>query len=438
MSDIIDRVKLEAIANEDYGFKARMAQIFHMKSEVDIDPNNLIITTLILESKNESILYAFIYSELFKGVVKPKYYCATPSFGSKDGEYRPKICRFENIDILWNSHSSVMNEVEDYIALKKNRMDWKLKYNHLYTSDVSDNKYERLIEKSNVGNQLFIVLWFNSIYNLFYGMTEIHANEKFNILLGFEGTTLAKDLKFFSGLSSRHTEAVLQQIKHTQDYFYAKPGIGQSFRLGQKIVPLSIADITHIYSMGNKPWREILVSKRLCDLVINRICPGFAISLNSFYINRGTSSIFDNPAQIARVQLSTAASQVVKILRAAKNEIPGLINNVKLIDESLKEWTADRLTSLEELIGDAVSYSDKEIILSDYVLCTFSEFMGKTLYNAIESCMRSETYNSYLGDLIGNDDTFAKFMFEFLYCFLSANYRAGVIHTDVHLNKSDV
>ncbi len=428
--------------NKEYGFSARSDQIANMRQSVSVDPRYLVISTfrlvLPIGAKSESVLYAFLYSELKDDVIVPKYFCANPSFESKDGEYRPKIGKYENLEVMVEAYPGLLDDIDTYLTAKKEHMGWSTEVTHFYTFKTNDScihDFKRLIDSKHLQNKLLYIMWFSSIYNIYYGMIEVHTNEKFNRVLGFTGTTLAKDTKFIHDMMEKYSDKSLRHLRQLQHYFYSNPKLEQSFRLGQKIIPLSLIEAQRVYSIGYKPWRELLVSTKLADLVVNRICPSFAMTVGYFYIERGEAELFDNTAQTIRTELSKAATGIAQMLRRAKTLAIESESKLPVVETVLKEWAHEKFQSLDEIMDEAIMYNKKEMILSNVALCIFSEFMGKTLHNAIESAMRSELYNESLGDILGNSDTFAKFIFEFMYGFLCANYHGGVIHSDVHLNN---
>ncbi len=432
----------EADKHNKYGFQMRAIQIANMKQEVSIDPSKLAVSVFrlqLMSSKlTESVLFAFVYSELSSdGSIKPKYFCANPSFESRDGEYRPKIGRYDNLDSMSSTYPDLLNDVDTYITSKKMNMGWSVETDHFYNfeSAGAQKKYERTITTLQLSNRLLMVIWFSSIYNIYYGMIEVHTNEKFNRVLGFTGTSLAKDTKFFHSLEEQYGSTKLRHLRQLQDYFYTDPQLEKSFRLGQKIIPLSLIEVERIYSVGYKPWRELLISTHLGDLVVNRICPMFAINVGFFYIERGESNLFDNAAQVVRTEMSKAATGIAHMLHNARSMAHNADAKSTIEEESLRSWSHDKFAALNEIMDEAIVFNKKEMILSHAALCIFSEFMGKTLHNAIESAMRSEVYDQYLGGFLTDQRIFAKFVFEYMYGLLCANYHGGVIHTDVHLNN---
>lgn len=434
----------EADKHSEYGHTSRMLQISNIKTEMILKPDNIIVSAFRLIMGNDSIVYAFLYTEANIDSITeftPKYFCANPPFESKDGEYRPKVGRYENLHVMRQTYSDLLDDIDEYITSKKADMGWSYSVSHSYPTKF-DNitmtaAYEKFIESIDVGNKLLMIIWYNSIYNIYYGMIEVHTNEKFSRVLGLEGRQLISDTEFFSEIETKYTSDVIRHLRQLQDYFYANPKLEKSFRLGQKLIPLSLIESQRVYSIGYKPWRELLVSSRLGDLVINRICPAFSVISRYMYIMANPSSVlFDNNAQMVKVEISKSAMQITDLLKQASivsnTTYNALMTN---ITESLKTFVEDKYYVLNDLIDDTISYNKKEMVLSDVVLAIFSEFMGKTLHNAIESAIRSKLYNSYLGDILGRHETFAKFMFEYVYAFLCSNYHKGIVHADIHLNN---
>ena len=236
------------------------------------------------------------------------YYCATPSFESKDGEYRPKVCRFDNLQIIADAYPEMLAEIDDYVTAKKTKMNWSIEIENFCHHDNCT------VSIAGLGHKLLLVMWYGCIYNLYYGMIEIHLNEKFNKILGFGGD----DMQFFKSLEKKYGEEAVRHLRQLQDYYYANPDLESSVRLGQKIIPLSLIEAQRPFSIGYKPWRELLVSNRLSDLVINRVCPAFSVQSTYFYIYQGDRMLFDNAAQIMRIDVSRSALLIAQTLAEAK------------------------------------------------------------------------------------------------------------------------
>lgn len=394
------------------GYETRMAQIRHLKTEIAVDSQHTIVTTFKLIFKGESIVFAFLYST----ENGHKYYCANPSFESKDGEYRPKVSRYENLDIISKTYPQMIEEIDDYVTSKKSKMNWTIEIEHFCHQDSCS------MNIAGLGHRLLLVMWYGCIYNIYYGMIEVHLNEKFNRIFGFG----AADMQFFKSLESKYGHESVRHLRQLQDYYYANPDLETSVRLGQKIIPLSLIEAQRPFSIGYKPWRELLVGGRLSDLVVNRICPAFAISSTYFYIYQGDRMLFDNEAQIMRIDVSRSALLIARTLTEAKKQ------------SQFEEWEDDKIVRMKELLDEPLLYSKQELIMSEVALCIFTEFMGKTLHNAIQSAMRSDLYNRYIGNILNKSSTMRKFMFEYVYALLCVNHHYGIIHGDLHLNNLSI
>ena len=64
--------------------------------------------------------------------------------------------------------------------------------------------------------------------------------------------------------------------------------------LGQKIIPVKYGDSKDINNIKINAYRELYISKKVSDLVINNICNGFSVFYTWFKISNIDKNLFNN------------------------------------------------------------------------------------------------------------------------------------------------
>jgi hypothetical protein len=372
------------------------------------------------------------------------YFVLGGSFISKDGEYRSSCISSRNYKYIGTSHlQPILSDIMEYIRSKISDRRWLISKEYFYPTD-SKKFLETTLEYylHILQYEILSLVWFNLMYNVKLKLIENHINDKFTkIMLEHKD----EDLEFFNILIKRHGNenielfrTLLNNIKLDTVH---SPNI-DSTKIGQKIIPLSVSEVQHPFNIRYKPWREYIISVYLSKMVINYVSPGFFITNSWFYIKNSRKGLFDNDIQYEKMQRSELATQITQLLiRANLFTQENITQKKKLLKKNKKmvnSIISEKFKTLSKKINDPINYAKEEIIMSNVALCFMTEYVGRTMMDVITLCKSSTFYNKLIGSPFSFNGSvyFKKYMFDMCYNLYCMNYRAGIIHGDLHLNNA--
>ena len=444
-----------------YGSYNRLNTLVAFGYFLDFDIVNMICTTFKifdLQTNTESI-YSFGYiekeSKIQKRGIKPintpfeyRYFTTGSSFLSKDGEYRVGLISINNITSILAMPiiQNIFQEVSTYLHKKLIDRKMILTKEYFYPTDA-DKTIETDLEyySFEIQKDLFAVAWFNTMFNLHLGIIENHLNKKYKqIMFKYK----KDDLEFFNKLVIKYSFKQMSKLRYISNHIFLATNLAitkkeTATKVGQKIIPLSIAEVQNPFNIRFKPWREYLISTHLSDYIVNNVSPGFFITNSWFYIKNSRKGLFDNDIQFERMQRSELAVQITELLSRAKIFTYENIHDQKAISKKLTKKTintyiSNKFKELSEKIQDPIDYAKEEIIMSNVAFCIISEYVGRTIMDVVLLSKSSSYYDKLIGSpfTLAGYPLFTKYMFELCYNLYCMNIRSGIIHGDLHLNNA--
>ena len=423
---------------------------------------NVVDTICILfklrwEEKNIDAIYSYSFIEETKktkdGFVKKgeknniayKYFTLGGSFISKDGEFRSTIIPFQNIRTIKQlpMFKNILHDLLKYISREYLDREIYIKKEFFYPNDSKRN-FTVQIEYHTWEIQLGLLsfVFFNTFYNLKNGIVENHLNEKFKEIIF---SNKKKDLEFFNNLIKTYSLKTIKELRFMLNHVFLDDDINKLSnvemfpKLGQKIIPLSIAESQNPFNIRFKPWREYLINNFLSNLVVNNVSPGFFLSNSWFYIKNARKGLFDNEIQYDKMQRSELAIQITDLLSKAQLFTHENINelDIKKIKKQNISFISHKFKELANQIQEPIDYAKEDIIMSNVALCMISEYVGRTLWDVLLISKSSSEYYKDIGMPFSSCgfSIFSKYMFEICYNLYCMNSIAGILHGDLHLNN---
>jgi hypothetical protein len=440
-----------------YGSYNRLSAIITFGYFLDINIVDTICTTFKFRDtkSNKEAIFSFGYYESITkdnknttsykphgGKYAYKYFTIGGSFLSKDGEYRVGFIKIQNLHSIFSDPqlNGLFTNIKEYLIKKLNDRQIILFKEFFYpTGDKKEIEIELEYYTHALQYNLFVLTWFNDMYNEHCNIVENHLNKKYkDIMFRYK----KEDLEFINILIKRHGYDALSKLRYFSNHVFTKNKITSKengTKIGQKIIPLSIAEAQNPFDLLYKPWREYLISLYLSNLVINNISPGFFITNTWFYIKNSRKGLFDNDIQYEKMNRSELAIQITDLLNRAQIYTHENIEQRKTISKThIKSWISNKFKNLSDKIQQPIDYAKEDIIMSNVALCIISEYVGRTIMDVISLSKSSP----YYGNLIGHPFTqkgykyFSKYMFEICYNLYCMNSVGGVIHGDLHLNNA--
>lgn len=377
---------------------------------------------------------------------KSRYFTIGPSYSSKDGEYRAGMISYDNINIIKSTPiiQNIFQDIFEYINKKSIQRGWVFLKEYFFPTDekkIIQNELE--YNSFQIQFELFNLTWFNTMYNLYLNFVENHINNKFKKIM-FKHSK--EDLVFFKSLIKKYSIEQMELLRYLSNNVLTGKVLKSRSKnkIGQKIIPLSIAEAQNPFDIRYKPWCEYLISLYLSDFIVNKISPGFFITNSWFYIKNSRKGLYDNDIQYEKMHRSDLAIQITELLtRAQIYTQENIINKKKLnktINKTINTYISEKFKILHNKIQDPVDYAKEEIIMSNVTLCIISEYVGRTIWDVILSSKTSNYYNKLIGEpfSLAGYPIFTKYMFELCYNLYCMNSIAGIIHGDLHLNNATI
>lgn len=377
-----------------------------------------------------------------------RYFSIGGSYISKDGEYRSNIISGNNIREIYNiiSLKNMEMEIIEYLKDKLTTRKMIIIKDYFFPTDEKKLLIENGMEYGSyrIEFTIFSLSWLVLMINVDLNIVENNLNAKYQeIMLKYKD----EDLVFYQSLKKKYSSDDMTKMRFLINHIGIKDLASKRVditKIGQKIIPLSIAEAQNPFNIRYKPWREYLISLHLSDLVINYISPGFFIINQWYYIKNSRKGLFDNDIQYEKMERSELAEQITNLLNRADiythENINKPQNTSKNINKTIDSWISNKFKKLSKKIQDPIDYAKEEIIMSNVALGFFSEYVGRTFMDFITLCKTSAYYNKLVGDpfTLNGYPIFAKYMFDICYNLLCMNNISGIIHGDLHLNNATI
>ncbi len=429
-----------------------------------------------------------------------KYVCLGQSLISRDGEYRNRVNLFDSFMAIKKYFIEPWEDLEEYILAFIKGAGFVLYNEFYYPSARMQEKHSDDMESSLASSRLDIHFlignWFGEALNYYMGFKTGHINPVFAEIFGFKDKEMmTRHMNFIGQLIKDHGGSKIYDLWNKLNCYFTPANITtqRSTKLGQKLIPLNYSEFENPFNIFYKPWREYLIAQRVQGLFLSGICFGIPLMADYFMVSNTKKSLYDNEVQILKLEQSEQAKVVVGQLQTAQRSTlkepliikeapkigghakpqkkvkqlkkeqekgkekqkekddftitrdPHAISSIKetSADEPesydiIEEWLSRDFKVLHSKIADPIEYARQEIIMSDTSIGIFSEYVGRTMYNAFGLCKSSETFNKMINHPLEKPEIFAKYMFEIVYTLHCLNRFYGVMHGDLHLNNATI
>lgn len=384
--------------------------------------------------------YAFTYSYIPESRLGAKvhrfnheYVCISPTFTSADGEYRRSVNTFDMIYESMKKYSHVMNVIEEHVIKWCTSGEIALQtttiYPHYICEHVSLERVKRDFEEQLNCERLVIKLlciaWIQERFSKYVGVFENHLARGYHLaLFGEEDDAtvidLFEDKKIFNDVIELRQKSI-----HFYDNIDRRVNIAA---LGQKFIPLTIKDVEEYGSPKLNTWREVYIGQLVSDVIINGITPSVPIFVDWCLLEANDKEMYDNTITNVRLDHSYLAKEIVKSLEAARS------HTFKMDKKDKEQYINEKFKEISEVIQYPIDITEKELLMSKYILCTFTEHVSWTVGDLPKRYGKA-WYRSGLGEMFSNEICYKKYIFEFIYGLYAINLKCGVIHTDLHLNN---
>lgn len=375
------------------------------------------------------------------------YVSTSPSLISCDGEYRGRFIRYTDLLRVKTSFPNLWEELDFYVSKIRIKRDWSI-YANYYTPNTEKYKVintdlEQVVKNELLPNTLFIMSWFQTIYNEYVGLTETHINPVFKEIL-LENYN--DDLEYVKAIIKKYGDHDIERFKIALSVII-HPIFGSDKKryvsYGFKMIPLNISEVQRPFDLKYKPWREHFIANKCSDFVANQISPGFSVMGQYYYIRNSKKGLYDNKSQYERLKNSELATDILHTLYDAQRGTYFASSNLKSVSKTsdqIKQFISGKFKKLSTAIEEPINYAIEELIVSDITYIMASEHVGRTVADTITLLQQNKALDTNIGKPLTDVgyDYFSKYMFEICYNLLTINKRLGVIHGDFHLNNATI
>jgi hypothetical protein len=393
--------------------------------------------------------------DLSKNII-PKFIMINGGYDSKDGEYRSGLITYQSLYLLQSPVlekyrlNELLMDIKIYIKERLHERKICLYEDFFYPNEKIQMSVNYTNSHDNIDSIYiyFACAWFKFFNDKKLNIIPNHLNKIYIDLFTKNKKHEQEDDIFFNKLCKKYSEKTFVIFRYLLNnflnYYIDKADsidniLHYNIKYGQKLIPLSVSEATHPFSLLKKPWREYLISLNLSDYVLNNVTPGFAITNTWFYVKNTRKGLFDNDIQYDKLERSEIAEQISILLRRAHQYSSDNEYNkyTKSNKNFIKSVVSNKFKTLSEKINDPIMYVNDEILMSNVALNIISEYVGRTFFDMVTLSQSSIYYKKLLGNPFENFQThyFQKYIFEICYNLLCLNQKAGIIHGDLHLNN---
>ena len=343
----------------------------------------------------------------------PEYLCLSPTYESRDGEYRHRFIWYNQFVEGCEQLASLLSPVEEAIldSLGKGELEIGVTF---FPSEGSQ-RFSDFADKERLALKALTAILALDAQGARAQTLQNHANPDYIAVMK---SLHAKYAKVFAewGAQELSRIAVFKTGKENQPF---------RTQCGQKLTPLTIRESLEVNDINYAPWREAWVGRAATDLVVNGVAPMFPIYNNWTYLGGINRYFFENKAMRARYDRSLEARGVAQSLREAR----------KRADASPENY---RISQLDAHIYESLLYAQDYLLLTDLALCATSEYVGYTLRTLPNLTRRSEWISPARLLMYSDPARVARYLFDLCYGAHQLHTRLGVIHADLHLNNMTI
>jgi hypothetical protein len=379
----------------------RMKAFVRLRYTYPLSNEGYVVSTYKLNTKNASVIIALSYLSSESNQIE--YVCISPTYDSRDGEYRRHFMTYDLFQKSYEELLSQLSKIEEKILelISKNEISIDVDF---YPKDLSA-KAQQTLEKE----RLTIRLLASTIHLYAESPPQIHTITSFIAAM----KDLGEEIAIFS----------LNPEERGKSYF----GIGAKMKFfpegGQKMIPMTLKAVMEMEDINYAEWRELLIGQIASNLVISGVSQNFPLMNQWMLIEGSDIGLFENKTMHEKFYRSDTTEKSVESLRTAR----------KIIKPEIGSSAA--AVSFDAHIHESVEIAQGYLLMSEITLCSTMEHTHTTLGNFPNAYSRSYAVAIYHENFVTNLDHFKKVVFDVLYGAHCLHTKAHVVHSDLHTNN---
>lgn len=383
----------------------RMSNFLELKIKYSLARSGYYCTAMTITLDDKSSIFAYAYWNCEKLIQFPNFICISPTFTSRDGEYRKNFISWDTFISKYESIISSLTPLFEEAVLDMMTSGLIILTINIFSAN---SEVGEQINKQVDNNRLLILAFTTALINDLWdsvnnGLMQ-HTNKMYLYILTeiakiYPNLVVTKKYKNFDSVET------LRRIQ-----------------CGQKLVPMYNRDVMQLHDYNLSSWRELAISQLVSDLVLNFISPSFSTYNQWTYIENTNASIFENTAMREKYDYSKKAELSLISLREARN----------IIDSPEQNYRTEELSAH---MYESVEYAQSHLIVSPITLVHTIEHVGVTVQSVSGLVDHAYDASEQICALFSNHDTASCIIFELIYAAHCLHTKIGVIHGDLHGNN---
>lgn len=399
--------------------KQRMSNFLGLKLRYPLGAAGYNCLAMSATVGSDSVHYAYAYWRRSDAGGDPEYICISPTFESRDGEYRRRFIRYP---VFADAYGKAVAELAAFegaiIAMLGNgRLELKT------------TAYPEAAAEQVVGHAMktrLPILAFAAAIAMDMRATEggwimTHTNAAYIAIMAAIAAA-HPSLAAASTEASAWTERPTA-LSYALAVFHRGTKDALAVQCGQKLVPMHVREVSQFSDYNLAAWRELAVTRLAGDLVLNYLSPSFPLYNQWTYVEDADAALFENEAMEEKYTRGRAVAEATRSLREARQ---------RLGDVPSQNYYTEELNAR---LYESLEYAQSFLLMSPIALVHTMEDVGVALRSLPSYVRRAPTQWPAAEDAFADADMGARHLFEFAFGAHCLHTKLGVAHTDLHGNN---
>jgi len=391
--------------------RQRMSNFLSLKLRYPLGAAGYTCLAMAAKVGEHAANYAYAYWRRGHERGGPEYICVSPTFDSRDGEYRRRFIRYPVFAAACDKLVKSLAPFEEAtLAMVGDR---RLELKSVAYPEESAEGIIGNADELRLPVVAFAVALLLDLFETERGMLMAHTSAAYSALM----RTIAAEQPSLVKLSTANVlniDALTMLRRGSQDI--------ATVQCGQKIVPMFVREVVQAADYNLAVWRELAVSRLAGDLVLNYVSPSFAFYNQWTYIEGADPALFENAAMEERYVRGSAVAEAARSLREARRTLGSAQQNY-------------HTEALSAQLYESLEYAQSFLLMSPIALVHTMEDVGWALRSLSAYVRRAPTQWPAAEDAFADADMATRHLFEFAYGAHCLHTKVGAAHTDLHGNN---
>ncbi len=394
--------------------RARMPNFLQLKLRYPLGPEGYTCLAMEATSGKHTAHYAYAYWRRGREAENPEYICVSPTFDSRDGEYRRRFIRYPVFAETYEALASDLAPFEDaVIALTA---EAKLELRAIAYPGEDSRTVAEKADEIRLMVVAFAVALALDLWESTRGLLMAHTSESYARLMVGLAAVRPDLVKAGEALNARTQGKMIIFYRGSTNVFVVQ--------CGQKIVPMYTREAMQAFDYNMAAWRELAVAQLAGDLVLNFLSPAFSLYNQWTYIEGADENLFENPAMEDRYTRGRVVEEAARSLREARR----LLGGPKVSQSYYTE-------ELSAHVYESIEYAQSFLLMAPTALVHTMEDVGWSLRSVAAFVRRAPIQWPAAVHAFADIDNAAHYLFDAAYGAHCLHAKLGVAHTDLHGNN---